>query len=461
MDTNVGASQLPYTGRLLRACKQALTAGGVSKLLASAFARDLFTVMTGTAVAQAIGFALSPVISHLFSPADFGVFGAFSSVAGVIVAGATLEYTQAIMLPKQREDALNLVVVSVLSTAAIATLCLLFCLVAPGPIKGLLKTDSAWMLVMLGLATVTRGVNQTCQAWCVRVKAFKDTSVSQVVRSVSSSAGQIGMGLLRAGSLGLVLSNVLADLLASVNLVRVLFRDLRTLGHSLRWARMRALAAEYRDFPLYSATQNIINALSLGLPVLLLSHFFGLTVAGAYAFGMRILGTPMDFVLTALRQVLFQKACEADHHGQKLLPLYAKATLALFALAVVPSLVLLVWGPQIFSAIFGAPWRLAGEFARSLVLWLCFMFCNLPCVLFARIIRIQRRMFVFNLLLLAARTAALVLGGCYLSAVQTVMLFSGVGAVMNLAFIAVVGRAIAQRERKSGARPDLTPCPQA
>ena len=42
--------------------------------------------------------------------------------------------------------------------------------------------------------------------------------------------------------------------------------------------------------------------------MLLLTHFFGLAVAGAYAFSMRILSTPMGFVLTALRQVHGMKA---------------------------------------------------------------------------------------------------------------------------------------------------------
>jgi len=54
---------------------------------------------------------------------------------------------------------------------------------------------------------------------------------------------------------------------------------------------------------MYAATQNVMNRLSLGLPVLLLIQFFGVGVAGAYAFGVRILGAPMGLVTTALRQV--------------------------------------------------------------------------------------------------------------------------------------------------------------
>jgi O-antigen/teichoic acid export membrane protein len=309
-----------------------------------------------------------------------------------------------------------------------------------------MKTTGAGVLALLVVATLVNGLNQACQAWCVRVKAFKHTSASQVVRSLSSSGTQVGLGYLGGGAPGLIVGSVLGDALASVNLVRVLLPDLKTLRDSIRWVRMKQLAREYRDFPQYSAASNVLNALSLGLPVLLLTHFFGIAVAGAYAFGVRIIATPMGFVTRALRQVLFQKACEIHNEGERLLPLFLKITAGMFALALLPSLVLVIWAPEIFAWVFGPEWRTAGEFARSLTLWLLFMFCNLPSLLFARILRIQRKMFGFDLSVLASRTAVLIVGGLYLPAAHTVLWFSVVGAILNVVFIIIVGRALHNRE---------------
>jgi hypothetical protein len=89
---------------------------------------------------------------------------------------------------------------------------------------------------------------------------------------------------------------------------------------------------------------------------------------------------------------------------------------------------------------------MAGEFARSLVLWMMFMFCNLPAVLFARIIRIQQKMFVFDLIVLSARASVLFVGGMYLSAVYTIMLISIVGAILNIVFILIVGFILMRKE---------------
>lgn len=419
----------------------------------SPFLRNVLVVMTGTAAAQIIGFALSPIISRLYSPSDFGLFGTFGAVTGVIAAGATLEYTQAIMLPKAREDAMNLFAVSCLVVLAVGGLCLAACLLVPGAVGQLLEADGAWILALLVLATIVTGFNQACQAWCIRSKTFKATSASQVVRSLSSNGGQVGLGFLGAGAPGLVVTSVAADALATVNLAPVVLSGFKELRGSLRWARMKELAIEYRDFPQYSATMNVINALSLGLPVILLTHYYGLAVAGAYAFGVRVVQTPLGFVTRSLRPVLFQRACEMHNEGRGLTSLFMKTTIGMFAGALLPSLALIAFAPSVFAWIFGAEWRVAGEFVRWLTLWLLFMFSNLPSVLFARIIRIQRKMFWFDVCILIARATALVLGGMYLAAGSTVLLFSLVGAVLNVVFIVLVGRAVWSSERRSPAGP--------
>ena len=406
--------------------------------------------MSGTAAAQAVGFALTPIISRLYSPSEFGVLGSFDAVLTVIVAGATLDYDQAAMLPKAKQDAVNLFMLSCISTAIATVCCLAVCLIAPSFVQGLIKAPNAWMLALLVVAVLASGLGNSFQAWCVRTKAFKHTAASQVIRSLSSKGTQIGLSFVKGGSSALVGGAILGNILASSNLIRGVLPDLSAFGQSIRWRRIRQLAKDYRDFPIFSASKNVINALSQGLPVLLLARFYGIAVAGAYSFGVGILGVPMSFVLTALKQVLFQKACEAQNSGDRLLPLYTKITLGLFALGLVPSAVLFIWSPQLFSWVFGSQWHTAGEYSRSLIVWLMFVFCNTPAVLFARIIRIQRFAFFYELCLLAIRVMALALGGLYLDASRTIVLFSLVGAATNVILILIVGYAVMKKEGHAG-----------
>ena len=128
------------------------------------------------------------------------------------------------------------------------------------------------------------------------------------------------------------------------------------------------------------------------------------------------------------------------------MPLFFKTTAGLFAIGLLPALALWLAAPQLFAWLFGPQWFMAGEFARYLAVWLLFAFCNLPAVLFARLIRIQRTVFFYNLALLAARVLALVVGGLYLSALQSIIWYSVVGALMNLMLILLVRRALLRQQ---------------
>ncbi|MCK7480581.1 MAG: hypothetical protein M0C28_27655 [Candidatus Moduliflexus flocculans] len=129
------------------------------KVKTSVFFKNILVVMAGTGAAQIISLLLYPVISRLFTPSDFGISGSFDAVAGIIAAGVTLEYSQALMLPKEKEKALGLLAISLLCTGAVTVLTLLFCLLAPATMNGLMKSQGTWLLALLVLATLISGFN--------------------------------------------------------------------------------------------------------------------------------------------------------------------------------------------------------------------------------------------------------------------------------------------------------------
>jgi O-antigen/teichoic acid export membrane protein len=416
---------------------------------AGSFLRNLSIVMSGTALAQIFSFAMMPVISRLFTAEDFGVFGTFQSILGVVSAGITLQYIQAIVLPKEKKDAINVFFASVIAVVLIAVILFVASVLFQDHVLGVINLPAIWYVYLAILASLIAGMNQAFQAWCIRVKAFKHTSLSQVIRSIISSGIFLVAGSMHIGALGLILGTIIANTAASLNLARVFVADLVNFRKDVSRKKIVEVANEYRDFPLYAAPQNLMNALSQGLPVLLLGHFYGIEVAGFYAFGVKMLQAPMGLVLNPLRQVLFQKATETYNQGGDLFRLYIKTTAGLVAVAFVPSLVLFIWAPQIFLFVFGEAWFEAGVYARWLVLWLFIGFSNVPSVLFARILRQQRNLFIYECVILGTRIAILVLGGIYFSQLSTIIFFSVLGFVLNLFLIFFVGVLIYRSWRKN------------
>jgi O-antigen/teichoic acid export membrane protein len=421
---------------------------GFLQLARRPFVRNTFVVMSGTGVAQVIGLVLMPVITRLYAPAVFGTYGSFTAAVGILAAGVTLHYSQALMLPREDSDVANLFALSLVATLLVTLLCGVGIAVFPEAISRVAGVPRGLLLALVPVAVFLAGQSQTLQAWCIRHKMFKRTARAQVLRSLAACGTQIGMGAHSAGPSGLLAGVLVGDLCASVSLsIPCLRRDARSVLREVSRARMKDLAFKYADFPLYLASANVLNAASQGLPVLLLGCFHGLTVAGAYALGVRVVQAPMNLVLTALRQVLFQRVGELHNGGEPLWPLFRRCTAGLFALAAPCALLGFLSFPWFFTVVFGRQWLEAGVYARWLVLWLAMLFCNPPALLFARVLRQTRAMFISEILVLLSRVSVLVVGGMLLAPVQTVALFSVVGVVLNIGIIAYMGLHVHRYDR--------------
>jgi lipopolysaccharide exporter len=435
--------------RLLAKISRALTVGlgevtlalsRARKLREPGFLRNVLVVMSGTGFAQLLSFAFSPVLSRLYGPVDFGLYGSFVSVLGILSSAITLQYSESLMLPSSDQDAARLFIVSCASALILATAFSALCVLAPGLWLAVIKAPElkGWLWLVPFAAMVT-GLNQTLTSWCARRKAFKRTASALVVRSMAAGCGQTGAGLAGYGGGGLIVTGMVADILSGIALWRwVLQSDGSILRRALRLADVKSAARDYKDFPLYTAPQNFFNAISLGIPVILLIHYYGMAIGGIYAFSVRVLQVPANFVLTSLRQVLFQKLSEVHNRGGNVSGFFKKCTLALFAVALLPAIVGFIFAPNVFAFVFGAKWITAGEYARWLILWFLPGFCNLPAVLLGRILRQQRKLLLLDLALLISRVTVLMVGGAHLSPMRTIAAFSLVGALFNVLLIGFV-----------------------
>ena len=85
----------------------------------SGFSKNLITLLSGTTIAQAITLLLSPVLTRLYTPHEFGVIGTFLSIVAAIALIISLRYEIAIVLPKKEENAINLVALAAIITIII------------------------------------------------------------------------------------------------------------------------------------------------------------------------------------------------------------------------------------------------------------------------------------------------------------------------------------------------------
>lgn len=394
--------------------------------------------MSGAAAAQILTVAASPILSRLYEPADFGLFALFVSVVSLLETVVTGRYERAIVLPDNEADAANLLALSLLFTGIVSGGTAVFIWLSGGAIAewfGAAElTATLWFIPIYLLAA---GVYNSLNFWSTRHMQFRRLSVSQVFRAGGTTGIQIALGVLRGG--GLISGKVIGQTAASGVLFFQIWRDDRSrLRRLVSAARFLPLARQYRDFPRYGAPQALLNALSLSVFTFLITPAFGPVVVGYYALTQKVMGLPARLLGEAIRQVFFPKASELAQTGGDLFRFLRTTTLGLMAVGVLPALIVLLFGPQLFAFVFGDEWYQAGVYAQLLTPWTYIALANPPSVMMIPILNKQSVYMNYEILSLVCRAAVIFIGVAMGSDVVAVALYSAVGFFLNASLILYV-----------------------
>ena len=77
----------------------------LKKFMRGEYIRNVFTLMAGTVVGQALVFVLAPFVTRLFTPEDFTMLEQYTMLVTVLSVVVTGKYEFAIMHPKDQNDA--------------------------------------------------------------------------------------------------------------------------------------------------------------------------------------------------------------------------------------------------------------------------------------------------------------------------------------------------------------------
>src|SRR5690606_9512079 len=95
----------------------------------SKYARNVATLISGSAVAQAIPVAISPILTRIYTPEEFGIFATYLGIAAIASVLVTGRYELAIMLPERDEDAIQVAALSLLLTFVVSLFLLVVAIV--------------------------------------------------------------------------------------------------------------------------------------------------------------------------------------------------------------------------------------------------------------------------------------------------------------------------------------------
>jgi len=249
----------------------------------SKLARGIATLMTGTGIAQAIFAGLSPILTRLYSPEDFGVLALYTSLCMILMILITGKYELAIIIPKRSSEAINLVAVTV-GLSLLGSLVLLgIVLIWGAQVAALFNHSEAGLwLYLIPFTTLIIGCYFALNFWTNRRARYKSMAACRVVQSGACGVVQLAVGASKLGLAGLILGQMLGQMFAMLFLLKSLPIKERKMFRCVSFKRMRYVASKYIGYSKYIIPSQVMSVGVTHLPLLLLTMFFGADVAGFY-----------------------------------------------------------------------------------------------------------------------------------------------------------------------------------
>jgi len=337
-------------------------------LFKSNFAKNVALVSAGTALAQFMGVLFSPILTRLFTPDEFGIFMLYNSFLGVFLIIGTFKYENCIPIAQNKIVSINTIALSVIILWTISTMLFFTFLLFNQPLLGLFNASSlGYYALLIPLGLLFSGIYQILLQWALRTKNFKKITYTKVLQGFGQNLSQVGFGLLNVGSIGLIIGQIIGRSAGSYTMFKKLKNSDPQIFNYISISKMKWVARRYRHFPMITAPSQLLSKGGLELPIFFLTFIFSVAVVGQYGLANMIVNIPVVLIGTAIGDVFYSEAATYGvRNPKKLIRLSNKLILRLILLGIVPMFILLLFGPFLFSTIFGKDWIDAGYYAQIL-----------------------------------------------------------------------------------------------
>lgn len=405
------------------------------------FFRNVSILVSGTALSLIVIVLTTPLLTRLYTPEEFGGYSIYVSILYTTSVMASLLYESAIPLPKEEDDALNLLSLSLSIVLGMSILTLVGVWVFRHSIASIVNIPHLEeYLWLLPISLFGFGVFQVLNTWLIRKEAYPFMARGKVFMNMSQVFSQIGLGLLHVGPVGLVAGEVMGRMVGSSTVFRLSWKSIRTRLNKISMRKMGTLANRYKYFPLISSWSSILSVASGHLPVFFIAASFGSKAAGLYMLGQRVLSIPDALIGFSVKQVYFASATKQIRSTTT--PLNALFWKMVWKLAGVSFLVIffiVLVAPWTFGHVFGKGWTESGTYIQVLAILFFFQMVVGPITANFFIFEAQRLHFLgecmrFILLLAAVWIST----NSHFSSIHTLLCLSIFGSLgyVGLAFLA-------------------------
>lgn len=360
--------------------------------------RGMLKLALGTGAGRLIGFAVLPLLSRVYSPAEFALLALFTAIVSVVTPIVSLRYSVAIPLPKTDGIAINVLVLSGTIVLIFSfVLSLAFYLFGDTILKSISMEDLIpWFGVIIASITI-RALFEIFSMWAARRQSYSLMAGTQVVRSFGSAALKVSFGFSAYRSIGLIGGQVFGEFFALIVLLQRQAVDLFNQMKRVRMRSMLLVAKKYIGFPVWRVPSEFMLVASVQAPLIVLNMHYDTSAIGNLGVALLCISVPTTIISSNISTAQYAESSRLLNKPSELYELSRVVFIRTALISVVPTLVIFVVSPMIVPIALGAEWVQAGTLVAILSLGLPAKMASGAITKTLSALRRNRTFFWFNL----------------------------------------------------------------
>ena len=325
--------------------------------------RNIALLTSGTIVAQAINIVATPILSRIYTPADFGLVGVYTAVVTICATLITLRYELRVLLPDTDSEARSVVILALVLAVTLGGVLTASTTILPGTVQALLGLQQlgTWLPVAI-LASIAAAIISSMNYWFSRCGQYIKMTALRIAQTVLLVTLSMVLGFLAVPN-GLLYAQVTT---LAVSLLMFMYCGYASLVHPVLRQSLVIAAKKHNQAPLFLMPTALLNVLTIQLPFVVLSTWFSSDAAGQYRMAWTLLALPSSLVGSAIAQVFFQRFSSVWPDVVAAKALLFRTWTILAILGVAPLTIVMLFGEQLFALVLGNAWRDSGVMAAIL-----------------------------------------------------------------------------------------------
>ncbi|HRW21081.1 MAG TPA: oligosaccharide flippase family protein [Bacteroidales bacterium] len=333
------------------------------KFSTSEFSKNVITLLSGTTIAQAVPILISPILTRLYTPEEFGLLALFTSLSFILGAIANGCYEFAVILPKKDSDAINIAVLGALIAFVFSILLLVTVIVFNKPISTILgNVEFSLWLYLVPVSVLAISWFNIFSYYNVRIKQYRNIAKANIIKAMVLAIIQVSLGFAKVGTAGLISGQLASFFSGNYKLSTKILKKSKLFSYK----RMKLMGKRYIDFPKFMLWSTLANTLSIHVSNIFINIIYSSKTLGFFSLANRTLGMPSSLIGSSIGQVFFQQASIEYQKYNNTKKIFVSTLKKLIIIGIPIFTLIFFFIEDAIALIFGEIWRITGLYCKIL-----------------------------------------------------------------------------------------------